>query len=45
MDIYNKLGFIEKRLRKKMGLSLENVSKDLKVSKAICAKWRMGKDL
>ncbi len=33
MDITKSLGFIEKRIRKKQGLSLENVSKDLKISK------------
>lgn len=43
MDIYNKLGFIEKRLRKKMGLSLENVSKDLKVSKGNLCEMENGK--
>lgn len=43
MDIYNYLGFIEKRLRRKMDLSLDNISKDLKISKGNLSEAENGK--
>lgn len=43
MDIINSLGFIEKRLRKSYGLSLDNVSRDLRISKGNLSEMENGR--
>lgn len=43
MDTVNNLGFIEKILRKKHGFSLDNVSKDLKISKGNLSEMENGR--
>ncbi|MEY8308930.1 helix-turn-helix transcriptional regulator [Erysipelotrichaceae bacterium 51-3] len=43
MDTVNNLGFVEKMLRKKHGFSLDNVSKDLKISKGNLSEMENGR--
>lgn len=43
MEIINSLGYIEKMIRKNQGLSLDNVSKDLKISKGNLSEMENGR--